>query len=167
MEKSKQIKRHIAHFGTIAFNYSIFGASLIVLALLSAVIVYLIYLLGLVGTFIYYLFLIFSTILTIGILWLDDGYRDMWGSGGPFLDKLKNIGEFANEKVIPVVSQALPVVLYVVLALSVVAFICMMFDPKWEKAKSRLIFIGIVILLLIFLAVAIAIGIISMTGGGQ
>ena len=93
-----------------------------------------------------------------------DGFRELWGKGIDWIEKIGNMGDYANTHIIPFLSEASPIAAYIILGLSIISFVCMMFDRKWEKAKSRLVFMCVVILLLIFLVIAFAIGIISIGG---
>lgn len=166
MQQKDEIRRRIAHFGAIAFNYSVFGSSLIVVALLASIFVFLLALLGLLATLLYYLLLIFAAIFTAGILILAEQYRAQWVEGTNFMKKIGDLGYYMTEEVAPVLEKVLPVAIYIILGLSIISFICMMFDYKWEQAKNRLVFMGCVIIVLVFLAVALAIGLITIANGG-
>ena len=164
MDKKRLLKRDIAHFGTIAFNYSCFGVGLIILGLLSSIVMFMITLLGFTALLIYFVILIVVTIFTIGILLFAEEFRNLWAKGVDSFSSLGNIGEFTHEKLIPFLSEALPAASIIILTLSIISFICMMFDRKWEKAKPRLVFMGIVIVALILLIISLFTGILIIGG---
>lgn len=164
MDNKSVLKRNIAHFGTIAFNYSVFGVCLIGLALLSTIIMFLLTLLGFTAVLVYYVILLMVTIFTVGTFLLFDGFRDLWGKGIDWIEKIGNMGDYANTHIIPFLSEAIPIAAYIILGLSIISFVCMMFDRKWEKAKPRLIFMGIVIVLLLLLIITLFAGILVIGG---
>lgn len=164
MNNKRLLRRDIAHFGTIAFNYSAFGLGLILSALLSTIVITLLAVFGgLFGIF-YFFILIMITLFSLGLLLLAEEFRGLWEKGADYFDMLGNMGSFASEHIFPFLVKAIPIASIVILILSVVSFICMMFDRKWEKSKPRLVFLGIVIVLLILLIIALFTGILIIGG---
>ena len=88
MDNKQVVRRHVAHFGTIAFNYSVFGAGLILFALLSTILLFLFAFAGIAAVLVYYVVLIALTIFTVGSFLLWDKFRGLWGKGLEYFEMI-------------------------------------------------------------------------------
>ena len=162
MDKSGQIKRYVAHLGSIAFNYSMVGAILTVASLLIVILSWIFMAITSICAILYYIFLVMATFLSLFTLLASDEFRDLWKVN--LFDKLSNATEWLGEAT-PKIMDALPIMALVTGIICLVSFVCLLFDRKWEKSKSRLITLVVIVVGLIVLSILVLAGIVSVTKG--
>ena len=162
MEDEKYLNRHIAHFGAIAFNYSMFGFALTLGALGFLIFSWLFVAVATICVIVYYIFIGIGALFSLGLLLFSDTYRGLFNDNA--LEWVGNAGDFLNE-ISPHVFSMIPYSAIITAILCIVSFVCLMFDRKWEKSKTRLITLGVITGILIMIAILIFVGIISIKEG--
>lgn len=161
MDQKYQIKRHIAHFGAITFNYSMIGFIITIGSLLSVILSGVFLGLSAIIVLFYYFFLILAVIFSVGIILLSDKFRGLFNTKA--FEWIENAGDSINE-IAPKIIEAVPYMALISGILCIISFVCLMFDRKWEKSKSRLITLGIIAGILVALVILIFAGVISAKG---
>ena len=161
---SHSIKRHIAHFGAIISNYSIIGFAIILLLSLGIVAYPCLSVLAMIALVMYYFVLVIGGIFTIGTAFLNSEYRSLFN--GPIAQFLLGVNE-SSESVVSKMLDVIPIVGIITIALIVVSMVCLFIDMKWEKAKSRLIVLGVFLVVLIALVIFAEFGVLTLIGGGM
>ena len=164
MDRSSEIKRHVAHFGAISFNYAITGAIVTGIALISVFLAWLFFAMGSMLLIAYYAILAIITIFSLFLLLFHEGFRSLYTLFS--FEKLGEMGDYLAE-LSPKILNAVPYMALISGILCVISFVCLMFDRKWEKAKPRLIILAVCVVMLVVLAILILAGIIAIAKEAQ
>ena len=161
MNNSNLTQRHIAHFGAITFNYAMAGFIICLACVLSVLVSFLFLLTGFTLLLLYYVALIAITVVTAFTLLLAEEYRMLFNP--EIVSKLGDMSDWMME-MSPKLLGVVPNIALVTGILSIISFVCLLFDRKWEKSKFRLFTLGVIVVSLITLVILILVGIISAKG---
>lgn len=130
------LQKNLAHFGTILYRFSFIGLFCVLGLLVSEILVLLIFLL-----------LILIAMATLFILFLDEGFRNLFNVTSSFGEVIAEAGKY------------LPVVVAISLSLLVVGSLCLLPDYKNKSSRTRLI-------ISLFMAILLTILLIGGLNGG-
>lgn len=161
MNRKDEIKRYVAHFGAISFNYSITGFIITIAALFLSVFSWLLIGIGVIGVTIYNIILSIVGIFSLGLLFVSENFREMFN--WDLIPKISNFGD-KLQVITAKIFEVIPYVAIGVAILSIVSFCCLIVDKTWPKAKCRLITLAIMVIVLITLAILIFAGVFALVG---